>query len=143
MSANYPDYRHDSYADERYYGPVSTMDEGEERTWTVLAHLSAPIAAILSAGSLSLLGPLVIYFLVRKRSPLARNAAAGAFNFNVSFWVLYVVAWVLIFTVIAIPVAVAIWLVIFVVSAITHIIGAIRGARGEYFTYPFQIKILR
>lgn len=119
------------------------MDDGQERFWAGLAHLSAPIAAILSAGSLSILGPLIIWFIVKDRSPLARNAAAGAFNFNLSFWLLYLVGWVLVFTVIGIPIALLIWGIIFVVSFIAHLVGALRGFRGKYFDYPFQLPVLR
>ena len=53
----------------------------DSRIAAILAHLSAPIAAVLSAGLLSLLGPLLVW-LVKKDDPFARRAAAGAFNFN-------------------------------------------------------------
>lgn len=114
----------------------------EDRTWMVLAHLSAPIAAVLSAGSLSILGPLVIWLIGKNRSPWIREAAAGAFNFNLTFWVLYVVGWILFFTLIGIPFALLLWGIIFVVSLFAHLIGALRASRGEAFTYPFQIRVL-
>lgn len=38
--------------------------------------------------------------------PFARRAAAGAFNFNLSFWVLFIVSWILILTVVGIVVAI-------------------------------------
>ncbi|OLL82996.1 hypothetical protein Ae263Ps1_0051c [Pseudonocardia sp. Ae263_Ps1] len=62
---------------------MSRPPEGS-RIAAILAHLSAPIAAVLSAGLLSLLGPLLVW-LVKKDDPFARRAAAGAFNFNLSF----------------------------------------------------------
>ena len=49
------------------------------RVAAILAHLSAPIAALLSAGSLSLLGPLLVW-LFKKNDPYARRAAAGALS---------------------------------------------------------------
>ena len=78
--------------------PAATPS-GSSRVAAILAHLSAPIAALLSAGSLSLLGPLLVW-LLKKDDPYARRAAAGAFNFNLTFWLLYLVSWLLIFTVI-------------------------------------------
>jgi len=60
--------------------PVTPPTAGS-RLAAIIAHLSAPIAALLSAGSLSLLGPLLVW-LVKKDDPYARRAAAGAFNFN-------------------------------------------------------------
>jgi uncharacterized protein len=111
------------------------------RIAAIIAHLSAPIAALLSAGSLSLLGPLVVW-LVMKRDPVARQAAAGAFNFNLAFWVLYLISWLLIFTVIGAIVGIPLIILLFVVSAWCHIKGAIRAADDRPYNYPFQIRVL-
>ncbi|MCO1659332.1 DUF4870 domain-containing protein [Pseudonocardia humida] len=107
----------------------------------ILAHLSAPIAALVSAGWLSLLGPLIVW-AVRKDDPYTRRAAAGAFNFNLSFWLLYVLSWVLIFTVIGAVIGIPLIVVLFLVSAWCHIKGAVRAANGEPYDYPFQIRVL-
>ena len=55
------------------YEPPTESLRGEvpsagSRIAAIFAHLSAPIAALLSAGSLSLLGPLLVW-LVMKRDP--------------------------------------------------------------------------
>jgi uncharacterized protein len=111
------------------------------RIAAIIAHLSAPIAALLSAGSLSLLGPLVVW-LVMKNDPYARKAAAGAFNFNLAFWLLYLVSWLLIFTVIGAVIGIPLIILLFVVSAWCHIKGAIRAANDRPYDYPFQIRLL-
>ncbi len=111
------------------------------RIAAILAHLSAPIAALVSAGWLSLLGPLVVW-LVKKDDPLTRRAAAGAFNFNLSFWLLYLISWVLIFTVIGAVIGIALIVVLFLVSAWCHLKGAIRAADDRPYDYPFQIRVL-
>lgn len=115
---------------------------GDDRAMTVLAHLSAPIAAIISLGWLSVLGPLVIWLVYKDRSPLVRQAAAGAFNFNLSFWLLYLLSWMLIFTVVGALVGIPLLIVIFVVGAVLHLVGAARGSKGEVFRYPFQLPVL-
>ena len=111
------------------------------RIAAIFAHLSAPIAALLSAGSLSLLGPLLVW-LVCKNDPNARRAAAGAFNFNLSFWLLYLISWLLIFTVIGAVVGIPLIVALFIVSAWCHIKGAIRAADDRPYEYPFQIRVL-
>lgn len=121
-------------------GSVSTPPENS-RIAAIIAHLSAPIAAVVSAGSLSLLGPLLVW-LVKKDDPFARRAAAGAFNFNLLFWVLFLVCWLLIFTVIGILVAIPLMLVLFVVSAWCHIKGAVRASNNRPYDYPFQLRVL-
>ncbi len=120
--------------------PAATPS-GSSRIAAILAHLSAPIAALLSAGSLSLLGPLLVW-LWKKDDPYARRAAAGAFNFNLTFWLLYLVSWLLIFTVVGAVIGIPLIIVLFVVSAWCHIKGAIRAADDRPYDYPFQIRVL-
>ncbi len=124
---------------------VNRNDDGiDDRTMAVLAHLSAPAAFILSAGTLSILGPLIIWFIYKDRSAMVRHASAGAFNFNVSFWVVNVLALILAFLTfgIGLVLAIPVWLITFVVAAIAHIKGALRASQGERYEYPFQIRIL-
>lgn len=114
----------------------------EDRSASMLAHLSAPAAFLLSAGWLSFLGPLIVWFIYKDRSVWTRRAAAGAFNFNVSFWIINLIAWVCIFTVIGAIVGLPLLVISFVVAAWCHIKGAIRSSKGEPYDYPFQIPIL-
>lgn len=118
---------------------------GEERTWMILAHLSAPIAFIVSFGVLSFLGPLLIWFLRKDDSPAIRQVAAGAFNFNLSFWILYVLGWVvgIVTLTLGFLLVIPFWIVIFLVAAYVHIKGALRASRGEAYNYPFQLPALR
>lgn len=118
-----------------------TPPSASTRAAAIMAHLSAPIAALVSAGWLSLLGPLIVW-LLKKNDPYARRAAAGAFNFNLTFWLLYVVSWVLIFTVVGAIVGIPMLVVLFLVSAWCHIKGAIRAANDQPYEYPFQIRLL-
>jgi uncharacterized Tic20 family protein len=131
-----------SYPDQPYRDATPAAHlSGSSRLAAVIAHLSAPIAALLSAGSLSLLGPLIVW-LVKKNDPYVRRAAAGAFNFNLTFWLLYLLSWLLIFTVIGAVVGIPLIIVLFVVSAWCHIKGAIRAADDRPYDYPFQIRVL-
>jgi uncharacterized protein len=131
-----------SYSDDPYSATTpNAVPSAGSRIAAIIAHLSAPIAALLSAGSLSLLGPLIVW-LVMKRDPIARRAAAGAFNFNLAFWVLYLISWLLIFTVIGAVVGIPLIIILFVVSAWCHIKGAIRAADDRPYDYPFQIRVL-
>jgi uncharacterized Tic20 family protein len=136
---SYPDQ---PYPDQPYRDPASAAPlSAGSRLAAILAHLSAPIAALLSAGSLSLLGPLLVW-LVKKDDPYVRRAAAGAFNFNLTFWLLYLLSWLLILTVIGAVVGIPLIIALFVVSAWCHIKGAIRAADDRAYTYPFQIRVL-
>jgi uncharacterized Tic20 family protein len=126
---------------EPYQPHTAATPSGSSRIAAILAHLSAPIAALLSAGSLSLLGPLLVW-LWKKGDPYTRKAAAGAFNFNLTFWLLYLVSWLLILTVVGAVIGIPLIIVLFLVSAWCHIKGAVRAADDRPYDYPFQIRVL-
>ncbi|QDB78709.1 DUF4870 domain-containing protein [Georgenia wutianyii] len=122
--------------------PPYGQPNGDDRTIAVVAHLSPLIAMVVSAGWLSFLGPLVVWLVWRDRGPLIRNAAASAFNFNVTVWVVSILAWISVITVILIPVAVVVLIGIFIAQLVLSIKGAIAASRGEIYRYPWQVPIL-
>lgn len=118
------------------------LTSSTERTVSILAHLSALIAAVISVGWLSIVGPLLVYLVYKDRSAIARQAAAGAFNFNLAGWVMIVVGWVLVFTVILAPIGVILWVVAGVAAIWCHVRGAMRASNGQPYSYPFSIPVL-
>lgn len=120
--------------------PVAT---DADRTPAALAHASSLIAMVISAGWLSFVGPLIMWFLYKDRSPFVRQAAAGSFNFNLGLWVMSIVGWIFIITVIGIPIGLILLAVSFIGQIVGHIVGTMRATKGETMNYPFQIKILR
>lgn len=108
-----------------------------------VAHLSAFIAMLLTAGWFSFVGPLVVWLLYKDRSEFVRQAAAGSFNFNVWATVMNWVAWILFFTVIGIPVAIVLWLIAGFGTVIWHGFAALKALRGSSFHYPVQLRVLR
>ncbi|WP_238146665.1 DUF4870 domain-containing protein [Ornithinimicrobium murale] len=118
------------------------MAAGDERTWMILAHVSAPIAMIVSAGWLSFAGPLLVWLVKKDQSSAVRQAASGAFNFNLAAWLMAIIGWICFFTIILIPVAIILWIIVFVVSVYAHLRGAWLASKGQVYTYPFQIRVL-
>ncbi len=128
--------------------PTPTYATGQQRTtadermWAMLAHLSAPIAAIVSAGWLTIVGPLVVYLTQKDRSAFVRNASAGAFNFTVAMWAFTIVGWILNFTIIGAIIGIPMVIIGAFGSIVLGIVGAIKSWNGESYTYPFQLKFL-
>lgn len=122
--------------------PGQAAASGDEKTLAVVAHLSPIIALILSAGWLSILGPLIVWLLFRGRGGLVRNAAATSFNFNITIWVAFVLGWILALTVVLLPVSLILWFVPGVLQLIFSILGALKASRGEAYRYPLQVPIL-
>lgn len=110
------------------------------------AHLSGLLGVVLSAGILSFLGPL-IFWLVYKDRPgygYVRLAAANAFNFNFTLWLINLVATV--FTILTLGIGIALtWIIFFAIwigTIVFHIIAAVRADEGKPYQYPFSLSIL-
>ncbi|WP_210769206.1 DUF4870 domain-containing protein [Occultella kanbiaonis] len=123
-----------------YQPPVN--DSGN-KTIAILAHLSPIIAMVLSAGLISFLGPLLVWLIWKDRGPLVRNAAASAFNFNITVWVVTIIGWICFITIVLIPLAIVLWAVVWIAQIVLSIIGAMRASNGEVYRYPFQVPILK
>ncbi len=123
------------------YQPAAVSSE--DRTAAALAHAASLVAMVISAGWLSFVGPLVMWAIYKDRSPFVRQAAAGSFNFNLTLWLVNIVGWICIITVIGIPLGLLLLAVSFLGQIIGHAIGTLRATKGEPMNYPFQLKVLR
>ena len=123
--------------------PPYYQARGDDRTIAVLTHLSGLIGALISVGWLGFLGPLVVWFVYREKNMFLRATAAGSFNFNLSMWLLFVVAWICALTLILIPVAIVLALVAAVLLVVCHVLAVMSANRGEVYRYPLQLPVLR
>ena len=115
----------------------------DDRTFAALAHASSLIAMVVSAGWLSFVGPLVMWLIYKDRSPFVRQAAAGSFNFNLGLWIMSIVGWIFILTVIGIPIGLVLLAISVIAQIVGHVIGTLRATRGRTINYPFQLRVLR
>ena len=120
----------------------STGPRDDEKTVAVLTHLAGPIAAVISVGWLGFVGPLIVWLVYKDKSPFLRRAAAGAFNFNVTLWLINVVGWVCVFTVLLAPVGFLLIVAYWVLLLVFHIMAAVKAGHGEAYRYPLQAPIL-
>ena len=130
------------YGDPRYGNQPPAVGP-DDRTPAALAHASSLIAMALSAGWLSFVGPLVMWLIYKDRSPFVRQAAAGAFNFNLGLWIMSIVGWIFILTVIGLPIGLILLAVSFLAQIIGHVIGTVRATQGRTINHPFQLRVLR
>ncbi|WP_226343857.1 DUF4870 domain-containing protein [Agilicoccus flavus] len=114
----------------------------EDRSMALIAHLSTIASMIISVGWLSFVGPLVVWFLYKNKSRFVRESAAGAFNFNLSMWLIAMVGWVCVLTIIGAVVGIPLLIFSGVAQIVCHVIGAMKANRGELYRYPFQLRIL-
>ena len=114
-----------------------------DKSLAALTHASSLIAMVLSAGWLSFVGPLIMWFIYKDSNPFIRQAAAGSFNFNIGLCAMSIIAWVLVITIIGIPISIILWIIAFIGQVVWHLIATIKATKGEAYNYPFQIKILK
>jgi len=113
----------------------STMAPATERNWAMAAHLSGFAAAYVALG---FLGPLVVLLVAGDKSPMVRWHAVEALNFNLS-WLLYIViAGILAFVLIGLPILVALGIAYLVLV----VMAAVEASRGGAFRYPLTIRLV-
>lgn len=123
---------------------LATGTTSDERTWALLAHLSALVGAFL--------GPLIVYLVKRDESPFVRAHAAAALNFHLSWtlWTLTIVVVGGILSVLTFGLGLFVLfpalMVIAVGSVVFLVLATIKAGRGEAPTasmYPLSITFVR
>jgi len=84
---------------------------------------------------------LVVWYLALKSdiSEIEKKTCYNIINFNISFWIYFVIAWILLFVLIGFPILpiVAItWVILLVIWFIKHL-------AGETYDYPLSITFLK
>jgi uncharacterized protein len=122
------------------YGPPPgaprPLPPDQERTWAMLAHLSAFVAAYVALG---FLGPLVVLLVFGPRSAFVREHAVEALNFNLTWLIYIVIAVILAFVLVGILILIALGIAYLVFV----IIAAVRANAGEHYRYPATIRFVR
>ena len=138
-----PGYDQGGYAQQGQYGgyaPHPGMQESsattgrpnqDERTMGLLSHLSGIL--------LGFLGPLILFLIKKDESPFVRDQAAQALNFQFILLIGYVIAMVLYVIFIGALLQLALW----VCAVVFGILGGVAANKGEWYRYPFSIRLLK
>lgn len=118
-----------------------------ERTMVVMVHVGTLLASYLSGTLLGFVVPLIFWFIYKDKvgDVCVRRAAAGAFNFNFTIWLINVATTVVITATLGIA-ALLLWPVFIVTTValtIVHIIAIVKVSKGEFYDYPIQVRILK
>jgi uncharacterized protein len=116
-------------------GATPTQDE---RTWGMIAHLSAFVAFLVPIVG-GVLGPLVVWLARRDRSPFVATQAKEALNFNLSVLIAAVLCWILVFVLIGILLGVG----LFIAWLALTIIAAIKASEGIDYRYPVSLRLVK
>jgi uncharacterized protein len=110
----------------------------DERTWGMIAHLSAFAVFVFPLGG-NILAPLVIWLTRRDKSAYVAMEAREALNFNISVALGWIVCGSLVFALIGIPLGAALFLYWLVMA----IVAAVKASEGVGYRYPFSLRLVK
>jgi uncharacterized Tic20 family protein len=132
--------------DQRNYGGAggrAVMSAQDERTWSVLAHLSMFLNLV--TGFLGPVAALIIWFVYKDRSQKVAFHALQSMFYQIGWLVILAVGW----TVTTLLLVVLIGFVLIPVMAIVSVVpfvhagyAAYRVSKGEEYRYPFAADLV-
>ena len=126
------------------YQPGASLSQpipADAKNMAVVSHLSSLGAMLLTANTLSIIAPLIFWFIYKDKPGygFTRESTRRAFNFNFNLWLINSASIVL--TIVTLGLAgILVPVVLLITGAmmlIFHILGAIAASRGEIYDYPF------
>lgn len=119
------------------------MPSAEQRTWGMLCHLAALSAFFSGIGFV--LGPLIVWLIKRDEMPFVNDQGKEALNFNITVFIVIAMLWLfaLVTLGIGLLIVVPLWIVIGLVWLIVTVVAAIKANEGEYYRYPFALRLIK
>ncbi|MCA1745627.1 MAG: DUF4870 domain-containing protein [Bacteroidales bacterium] len=105
--------------------------------WAMLCHLSALAMFVFPLGNV--LGPLIVWLLKKEEMPLVEREGKEALNFQITISLFALVAGLLTFILIGIPLLVLIGLV----NLVFIVLAALEASNGRPYTYPFNLRLIK
>lgn len=126
-------------------GPAP-LTPADETTWSTVGHLSWLAGSLVG---LPVLGPLVLWLVLRDRGPFVRHHLTDALNFQLSL-VVYALGLAVVGGLGAVvtvgllaPALVVALLALAVLGVVLTVVAAVAAARGEWYRYPLTLRIVR
>lgn len=133
-----------------YDGPLTgqAVSQSDSRLWATIAQAAVAVGHVISWGFLGWVGPLVVFLMYKDRDRFVRFHSAEALNGAIAVFIAQIVltvaiailgvltltiGWVL-FPLVGLPA---------LLQLIFSIIGAVKANQGEYWKYPFNIRLVK
>ena len=111
----------------------------DERTWGMLAHLSAFLGLVIPVVG-NVLAPWIIWQARRDRSPFVAEQAKEALNFNICVSLALLVCWVLKYAFIGVLFCL---IVLFIGWLALTLVAGIKAGEGVHYRYPVSLRLVR
>ena len=124
-------------------GPNSPVTPGTvptetERTWGMLAHLSALAGLVVPLAGI-VLGPLIVWVARRDESEFVAEHAKQALNFNITVLLGALACMLLMLVFIGFLLGTA----LFIAWLVMTLIAAIKASEGHPYRYPFALRLVK
>jgi uncharacterized Tic20 family protein len=118
-------------------GSTSTPTQ-DERTWGMIAHLSAFAVFVFPVGG-NILAPLIIWLARRDTSAFVDAEAKEALNFNISVSLGWIVCGILTFLLVGIPLGI----ILFLGWLVMTVLAAVKASEGVGYRYPLSLRLVK
>ncbi|WP_233843304.1 DUF4870 domain-containing protein [Dyella sp. 2HG41-7] len=121
----------------------------EERTWAMMAHLSALLGALVTVtfghGWACFIGPLVIWLVKKDTMPFVNDQAKEALNFNITVAIATLVLLILSIVTFGIGLIIAIpmWVIIWIAWLVLTVVAGMKANEGVRYRYPFALRLIK
>lgn len=109
---------------------TNTEVSADEKNIVVLTHIGGTVFSFIPA--------LIVWLLKRDDSPYIADQAREALNFQITVLIAQVISSILIVILIGFVLMGIIWLA----NIILCIIAAVAASKGEYYRYPFALRLI-
>jgi len=117
---------------------MTEVDKKQERLWGMLCHLTSLVAFIgIPFGNI--LGPLVVWLVKKNEIPEVDVQGKESLNFQISMTIYCLVAWILCFVLIGIPLLIG----LAIADLILVVIASVKINNGETYQYPLTIRFIK
>ena len=117
--------------------PASGEGSNDERTWGLLAHLSALSGFVVPLGNV--LGPLIVWQVKKNEMPFVDDQGKEALNFQITVAIIAIICLVLVLILIGILLLWALALA----NLVFIIIAALAANNGQAYRYPFAFRFIK
>ena len=117
-------------------GLESYATDQEERNWAVVAQLSAFVGYLVPFGNIG--APLIVWLIKRDESEFIESHSRESLNFQISMTLYLVIAGILVWLLVGfilLPLLV-------LLNVIVVVLAALKASRGEFYRYPFCIRLV-
>ncbi len=121
--------------------PDQPVVNQEQRTWAMIAHLSA--FAMYLTGIGHILGPLIVWLMKRDGNPFVDDQAKEALNFQITCSILFGIGIVLCFTIIFAIIGIPMLWALGIYHVVCMLIAAVKSYDGVAFRYPMTIRFIK